>query len=176
MNQKMNKTLGSALLITLLALIGCGKNPGVGGTAGDIESLPFLEAIRQVRHEVGRDEAHALFADQPYKVEIIDAVDAGEVARVGESAGLLDEHTMQSCREVVGALCALTVLAVLLAQLLDVGTREGVAVLGVLGVVGHPLRGRVHGGIGALPPVAALRRERALAAVETPDQARQVVA
>ncbi len=27
----------------------------VGGTVGDIESLPFLEAIRQMRHEVGRD-------------------------------------------------------------------------------------------------------------------------
>ena len=27
----------------------------VGGTVGDIESLPFLEAIRQVRHEIGRD-------------------------------------------------------------------------------------------------------------------------
>jgi len=27
----------------------------IGGTVGDIESLPFLEAIRQVRHEVGRD-------------------------------------------------------------------------------------------------------------------------
>jgi CTP synthase len=27
----------------------------VGGTVGDIESLPFLEAIRQVRFEVGRD-------------------------------------------------------------------------------------------------------------------------
>lgn len=29
----------------------------VGGTVGDIESLPFLEAIRQVRKEVGRDNA-----------------------------------------------------------------------------------------------------------------------
>ena len=29
----------------------------VGGTVGDIESLPFLEAIRQFRHEVGRDNA-----------------------------------------------------------------------------------------------------------------------
>ena len=28
----------------------------VGGTVGDIESLPFLEAIRQMRNEVGRDE------------------------------------------------------------------------------------------------------------------------
>jgi CTP synthase len=27
----------------------------VGGTVGDIESLPFLEAIRQIRHEVGRE-------------------------------------------------------------------------------------------------------------------------
>ncbi|HEX9167126.1 MAG TPA: CTP synthase [Gemmatimonadales bacterium] len=29
----------------------------VGGTVGDIESLPFLEAIRQFRQEVGRDNA-----------------------------------------------------------------------------------------------------------------------
>ncbi|WP_018702586.1 CTP synthase [Anaeromusa acidaminophila] len=28
----------------------------IGGTVGDIESLPFLEAIRQVKKEVGRDE------------------------------------------------------------------------------------------------------------------------
>jgi CTP synthase len=27
----------------------------VGGTVGDIESLPFLEAVRQIRHEIGRD-------------------------------------------------------------------------------------------------------------------------
>ncbi len=27
----------------------------IGGTVGDIESLPFLEAIRQLRHEMGRD-------------------------------------------------------------------------------------------------------------------------
>ncbi len=31
----------------------------VGGTVGDIESLPFLEAIRQIRHDVGRD--HCLY-------------------------------------------------------------------------------------------------------------------
>ena len=29
----------------------------IGGTVGDIESLPFLEAIRQFRHDVGRDNA-----------------------------------------------------------------------------------------------------------------------
>ena len=27
----------------------------IGGTVGDIESMPFLEAIRQLRHELGRD-------------------------------------------------------------------------------------------------------------------------
>ena len=32
----------------------------VGGTVGDIESLPFLEAARQVRHEVGRDNCFFL--------------------------------------------------------------------------------------------------------------------
>src|ERR1041384_6843302 len=37
------------------------ENDGVivegGGTVGDIESLPFLEAIRQFRHDVGRENA-----------------------------------------------------------------------------------------------------------------------
>ncbi|TQJ01456.1 CTP synthase [Amycolatopsis cihanbeyliensis] len=32
----------------------------VGGTVGDIESLPFLEACRQVRHDVGRDSCFFL--------------------------------------------------------------------------------------------------------------------
>src|SRR5438093_6905298 len=32
----------------------------VGGTVGDIESLPFLEAIRRMRHDVGRDNVFYL--------------------------------------------------------------------------------------------------------------------
>ena len=32
----------------------------IGGTVGDIESLPFLEAARQVRHEFGRDNCFFL--------------------------------------------------------------------------------------------------------------------
>src|SRR5690606_24526475 len=32
----------------------------VGGTVGDIESLPFLEACRQVRHEIGRENCFFL--------------------------------------------------------------------------------------------------------------------
>lgn len=32
----------------------------IGGTVGDIESLPFLEAARQVRHDIGRDNVFYL--------------------------------------------------------------------------------------------------------------------
>jgi CTP synthase len=32
----------------------------IGGTVGDIESLPFLEAARQIRHETGRDNVFFL--------------------------------------------------------------------------------------------------------------------
>ena len=32
----------------------------IGGTVGDIESLPFLEAARQVRHDVGRENVFFL--------------------------------------------------------------------------------------------------------------------
>jgi CTP synthase len=32
----------------------------VGGTVGDIEGLPFLESIRQIRHEFGRDNVFAV--------------------------------------------------------------------------------------------------------------------
>ncbi len=32
----------------------------IGGTVGDIESLPFLEAARQIRHEVGRENSFFL--------------------------------------------------------------------------------------------------------------------
>src|SRR6266542_4462116 len=32
----------------------------IGGTVGDIESLPFLEAIRQLRHELGRENCFYL--------------------------------------------------------------------------------------------------------------------
>ena len=32
----------------------------IGGTVGDIESLPFLEAARQVRHDLGRDNCFFL--------------------------------------------------------------------------------------------------------------------
>src|SRR5262249_5097916 len=41
----------------------------VGGTVGDIESLPFLEAIRQVRHDIGRGSCFFLHVSLvPYLV------------------------------------------------------------------------------------------------------------
>jgi CTP synthase len=41
----------------------------VGGTVGDIESLPFLEAIRQIRHDIGRDNCFYLHVSLvPYLV------------------------------------------------------------------------------------------------------------
>src|SRR3989441_1547295 len=40
------RTVGQDVAVVLVA---------IGGTAGDIESLPFLEAIRQFRQDVGRD-------------------------------------------------------------------------------------------------------------------------
>ncbi|HET6653737.1 MAG TPA: CTP synthase, partial [Nocardioides sp.] len=51
------------------AMAGSGGDPGdtvdvviteIGGTVGDIESLPFLEAARQTRHDVGRDNCFFL--------------------------------------------------------------------------------------------------------------------
>jgi CTP synthase len=51
----------------MLAIAGDGSHSDVdvviheiGGTVGDIESLPFLEAARQVRHDVGRDNVFFL--------------------------------------------------------------------------------------------------------------------
>ncbi len=34
-----------------------------GGTVGDIEGLPFIEAIRQLRNELGREQTDAIHID-----------------------------------------------------------------------------------------------------------------
>lgn len=47
----LEKAAGGAAKDTRIAII------EVGGTVGDIESQPFLEAIRQFQHEVGRENA-----------------------------------------------------------------------------------------------------------------------
>ncbi len=57
-------------------ILSLGRDPGVdvvitevGGTVGDIESLPFLDAIRQIRHDVGRENVfYAHVSLVPYLV------------------------------------------------------------------------------------------------------------
>src|SRR5215207_4573807 len=57
----------------------------VGGTVGDIESLPFLEAIRQLRHDIGRE--HVVF------------VHVSLVPYIGPSGELKTKPTQHSDRE-----------------------------------------------------------------------------
>ncbi len=61
----------------------------IGGTVGDIESLPFLEAIRQLRQEVGRENAifvHATLV--PY------------IAAAGELKTKPTQHSVRELREI----------------------------------------------------------------------------
>jgi CTP synthase len=61
----------------------------IGGTVGDIESLPFLEAIRQFRHDVGRD--NSIFIHQtlvPY------------IAAAGEVKTKPTQHSVRDLMEI----------------------------------------------------------------------------
>jgi CTP synthase len=61
----------------------------VGGTVGDIEGLPFMEAVRQMRHEVGRD--YSAFIHLVY-IPFIKA--AGEIKTKPA------QHSVQKLREI----------------------------------------------------------------------------
>jgi CTP synthase len=60
----------------------------VGGTVGDIESLPFLEAIRQMRKDVGRD--HVLY------------IHVTLLPQIGATGELKTKPTQHSVRELRG--------------------------------------------------------------------------
>jgi CTP synthase len=61
----------------------------VGGTVGDIESLPFLEAIRQLRHEVGPQNSCSIHLTLvPY------------IAAAGELKTKPTQHSVQKLREI----------------------------------------------------------------------------
>jgi CTP synthase len=61
----------------------------VGGTVGDIESLPFLEAIRQLRHEVGSEHtAHLHVTLVPY------------IKAAGEVKTKPTQHSVRDLREI----------------------------------------------------------------------------
>ena len=61
----------------------------IGGTVGDIESLPFLEAIRQMKYDVGRENAvyvHVTLV--PY------------IAAAGELKTKPTQHSVKELREI----------------------------------------------------------------------------
>src|SRR5690242_3741941 len=61
----------------------------VGGTVGDIESLPFLEAIRQMRYDVGaQNSAYIHLTLLPY------------IAAAGEVKTKPTQHSVQKLREI----------------------------------------------------------------------------
>jgi CTP synthase len=61
----------------------------VGGTVGDIESLPFLEAIRQLRHELGHQNSVAVHLTLvPW------------IAAAGELKTKPTQHSVQKLREI----------------------------------------------------------------------------
>lgn len=61
----------------------------VGGTVGDIESLPFLEAIRQLRHELGAHNSISVHLTLvPY------------IAAAGELKTKPTQHSVQKLREI----------------------------------------------------------------------------
>jgi CTP synthase len=61
----------------------------IGGTVGDIESLPFLEAARQVRQDLGRDSVFFLHVSLvPY------------LAPSGEQKSKPTQHSVQSLRSI----------------------------------------------------------------------------
>jgi len=65
----------------------------VGGTVGDIEGLPFLEAIRQLRNEVGRDNAINIHLTL---VPYIKAADELKTKPTQHSVGKLREIGLQA--------------------------------------------------------------------------------
>ena len=61
----------------------------VGGTVGDIESLPFLEAIRQLRHEIGGDS-----------VIFVHLTLVPFISTAGELKTKPTQHSVKSLREI----------------------------------------------------------------------------
>ena len=85
----------------------------IGGTVGDIESLPFLEAIRQIRQDEGRENAIFIHLTLvPY------------IAAVGE---LKTKPTQHSVRELMEIGIQPDVLICRAEQALDEGTQKKIA-------------------------------------------------
>jgi CTP synthase len=80
----------------------------VGGTVGDIESLPFLEAIRQFKTDVGRDN-----------VIYIHLTLVPFIKTAGELKIKPTQHSVQKLREIGALFCNVTPEAVITARDVD---------------------------------------------------------
>ncbi len=99
----------------------------IGGTVGDIESLPFLEAIRQMRQELGRDNTcfvHVtlipwIAAAQELKTKPTQH-SVKEMLSIGIQPDILlcraDRDVPEEMREKIGAFCNVEQAAVIIAR------------------------------------------------------------
>ncbi|MCG3176221.1 MAG: CTP synthase [Candidatus Omnitrophica bacterium] len=88
----------------------------IGGTVGDIESLPFLEAIRQFRHDVGRDNAINIHLTLIPFIRVADEIktkptqhSVAEMREIGIQPDILmcrtEKRLSKDVREKIGLFC-----------------------------------------------------------------------
>jgi CTP synthase len=103
----------------------------IGGTVGDIESLPFLEAIRQFRQELGRGNAVNIHLTLVPYIAAADELktkptqhSVRELREIGISADILlcrvDRHLSEEMRKKIALFCNVDPRAVIAAR--DVST------------------------------------------------------
>ena len=113
----------------------------IGGTVGDIESLPFVEAIRQMRHEVGRENSifvHVtlvpwIAAAQEMKTKPTQH-SVKELRALGIQPDILlcrsDKPLSDDVKEKIALFCDVEVEAVIAAQRRQVGLRGAARLCG----------------------------------------------
>ncbi len=101
----------------------------IGGTVGDIESLPFLEAIRQFRQDVGRDHAINIHLTLIPYIRVADEIktkptqhSVGKMREIGIQPDVLvcrtEKKISKEMREKIGLFCNVSTEQVI--QALDV--------------------------------------------------------
>lgn len=101
----------------------------IGGTVGDIESLPFLEAIRQFRQDVGRDHAINIHLTLIPYIRVADEIktkptqhSVGKMREIGIQPDILvcrtEKKISKDMREKIGLFCNVSTEQVI--QALDV--------------------------------------------------------
>jgi len=96
----------------------------IGGTVGDIESLPFLEAIRQFRHEVGRGNVIDIHLTLVPYIKAAQEIktkptqhSVGRLREIGIHPDILicrtEKHLSQKTREKISLFCDVDVNAVI---------------------------------------------------------------